>query len=237
MKWKRVREVSCLLESQVSNFQFSLAMGGDWIFIPDKWKCYILHSDNCCPWTAGQIILVQKIYCITLYFHRECSGCFLFWSTWHSALHNLIASPHFLWLRFLVIVFGRTYCRNCCLNPSKMGEVLSRKDLDEGNDLISTLVIHLCQREGGRMKRERKSNCDNPSFHHSSSLITRWSQRLKLWCDMSWNQETNKSKKHEPRHEETVLQTADNALLQRCVDMQNMNTLVIQTNNQTFMVN
>lgn len=54
---------------------------------------------------------------------------------------------------------------------------------------------------------------------------------------MSWSQETNKSKKHEPRHEETILQTADNALLQRCVDMQNMNTLVIQTNNQTFMVN
>ena len=165
------------------------------------------------------------------------SGCFLFWSAWHTALHNLIASPYFLCLRFLVIFFSRTYCSNCCLSPSKTREVLSSKALDEGNYLISTLVIYLCQREGIRMKIERKSNYDNPSFHHNSSLTSRWSQRPKLWCDMSWNQETNKSKKHEPCHEETVLQTTDNVLLQRCLDTQNMNTQVSQTNNQTLMVN
>lgn len=155
MKWKRVREVSCLLESQVSNFQFLLAVGGDWIFIPDKWKCYILYSYNCCPWTAGQIILVQKIYCVTLQVHRECNGCFLFRFAWHTALHNLIASPHFLWLRFLVSVFSKTYCRNCCFNPSKRREVLSRKDLDEGNWLQCWLSTSAKEKTEGWKEKEK----------------------------------------------------------------------------------
>jgi len=62
-------------------------------------------------------------------------------------------------------VFSRTYCRNYCLNPSKRRETTSKTDLDGENDLISTLVMHLCQRGGREGKVKEKVSVAIPVFH------------------------------------------------------------------------
>jgi hypothetical protein len=77
-----------------------------------------------------------------------------------------MAAPHFSETGLWIIVHSGTYYKNFYLIHQKPQGLFLKKVLDEGNYLISTLVISLCQ-PGRQMdkKRQGKANQDSPSLH------------------------------------------------------------------------